>query len=170
LQYYLHPFWFKIAHFVLAQNIIFSNQIMCSKSSKWSTYCMYVCFSLVYVLKELVHSGAEILKKSRPKKNSWNQINQFHEKFFWPNSIFCNFKNGQKSIFELGKSLKPPKMQHHEKKILIILFYEFFTWTFLNFMAYCVVLPERFLNDMTYKTTQVGFLKCLQLNEITLQK
>ena len=31
------------------------------------------------------------------------QINQFHEKIFWPNSIFCNFKNRQKSIYELGK-------------------------------------------------------------------
>ena len=37
-------------------------------------------------------------------------------KLFWPNSIFCNFKNGQKSIFELGKSLKLPNMQFHEKK------------------------------------------------------
>ena len=33
--------------------------------------------------------------------------------FFGPNSIFCNFKNGQKSNFELGKSLKLPKMQFH---------------------------------------------------------
>ena len=38
------------------------------------------------------------------------------KKFFWPNSIFCNFKNGKKSIFELGKSLKLPKMQFPEKK------------------------------------------------------
>ena len=30
-------------------------------------------------------------------------------------SIFCNLKNGQKSIFELGKRLKLPKMQFHEK-------------------------------------------------------
>ena len=60
-----------------------------------------------------VHSGTENLKKSRPK-NSWNQINQFHEEFFWPNSIFGDFKNGQKSIFELGKSLKLPKMQFHQ--------------------------------------------------------
>ena len=28
---------------------------------------------------------------------------------------FCNFKNGQKSIFYWGKSLKLPKMQFHEK-------------------------------------------------------
>ena len=38
------------------------------------------------------------------------RINQFHEIFFRPNSFFCNFKNGQKSIFELGKGLKLPKM------------------------------------------------------------
>ena len=31
-------------------------------------------------------------------------------------SIFCNFKNGQKSIFELEKSFKLPEMQFHEKK------------------------------------------------------
>ena len=31
---------------------------------------------------------------------------------FWPNSIFCNFKNGRRSIFEMGKL---PKMQLHEK-------------------------------------------------------
>ena len=37
--------------------------------------------------------------------------------FYWPDFIFCNFKIGQKSIFELGKSLKLPKMQFHEKKI-----------------------------------------------------
>ena len=35
------------------------------------------------------------------QQNSWNQINQFHEKEFWPKAIFCNFKNVQKSIFEL---------------------------------------------------------------------
>ena len=41
--------------------------------------------------------------------------------FVGPNSIFCNFKNGQKSIFELGKSLKMPEMQFHLNKILIYL-------------------------------------------------
>ena len=29
---------------------------------------------------------------------------------------FCNFKNDQKSIFELGKSLKLPEQQFHEEK------------------------------------------------------
>ena len=82
------------------------------------------------------HSRPENLKKSRPKKLvksnksiSWN--------FFWPNSIFCNFKNGQISIFELGKSLKLPKMQFYEKKDLFD-FTSFFAWIFLNFLARCV--------------------------------
>ena len=65
------------------------------------------------------------LKKVHAKKNSSNQINQFHKKkiFFYPNSIFSYFKNGQKSIFELGKSLKLPKND----------FTIFFCLDFLNF-------------------------------------
>ena len=31
------------------------------------------------------------------------------KKIFWPNSIFCNFKNGQKWAFELGKKFKTSK-------------------------------------------------------------
>ena len=57
---------------------------------------------------------ARIFKRVQAKKNSWNQINQFHDILFWPNSIFCNFKNDQKSFSEQGKSLKLPKMQFHE--------------------------------------------------------
>ena len=37
------------------------------------------------------------------------EINQFHEKEFDQNPFFCNFKNGQKSIFELGKKFKTAK-------------------------------------------------------------
>ena len=76
-----------------------------------------LCMNFYLIFEILIcncHSRPENLKKSRPK-NSRNQINQFHEIFFWPNSIFCNFKISQKSIFELGKSLKQPKMQFHEK-------------------------------------------------------
>ena len=36
------------------------------------------------------------------------------KKFFGPKSIFCHFKNGQKSISDLGKSLKLLQMQFHE--------------------------------------------------------
>ena len=40
------------------------------------------------------HSGPENLKIQSPdQKKSWKQINQFHKKLFWPNSIFSNFKN-----------------------------------------------------------------------------
>ena len=45
----------------------------------------------------LLHIEPENFKKSSPKKlvKSKNSISR---KFFWPNSIFCNFKSGQKSI------------------------------------------------------------------------
>ena len=68
-------------------------------------------------------------------KNSWNSISR---NFFPPNSIFCYFKNGQKSIFELGKSLKLPKMQFHENKIDLFDFTSFFAWTFISFLVHCV--------------------------------
>ena len=52
--------------------------------------------------------------------------------FFLSNSFFYSFKNGIKSIFELGKSLK---MQIHEKKIDLtkVLFNDFFCPDFFNF-------------------------------------
>ena len=55
-----------------------------------------------------MHSGPENLKKSRPKKlvKSNKSISRT---CFWSNFIFCHFKNDQKSIFELAKSLKLPK-------------------------------------------------------------
>ena len=63
----------------------------------------------------LSQRGSENLKKSRHKTSEIKQIN-------FTKSIFCNFKNGQKSlqksIFELGKTLKLPKMQFHEKMIV----------------------------------------------------
>ena len=51
--------------------------------------------------------------------------------------IFCNFKNGQKSIFQLGKSFKLPKNAISRKKIDLCDFTSFFAWTFLNFLARC---------------------------------
>ena len=66
----------------------------------------------------MVHSGPENLKKSRPKKLVKSN-KSIPRDFFWPKSIFCDFKNGQKSIFELGKSLKLPKMRFYENIFLI---------------------------------------------------
>jgi len=63
---------------------------------------------------QLMQSEPENLKKSRPKKT--REIKQINfTNIFCPNFISCTFKNDQNSIFELGKSLKLPKMQFHEK-------------------------------------------------------
>ena len=70
-------------------------------------------YFLFYLSK---HSGPEYIK-SPAKKTSCNQINQFHEKKFEQIPFFAISKNDQKSIFELRKSLKLPKMQFHEKQI-----------------------------------------------------
>jgi len=93
---------------------------------------------------QLMHCEPENLKKSRPKKPSWNQINQFHEIFFWPNSIFCNFKNGQKLIFEQGEKFKTAKNAISRKKIW---FYKFFFCLdfFLNFVAHCGLCVENII-------------------------
>ena len=66
---------------------------------------------------------------------------------FWPQSIFCHLKNGQKSIFELGKSLKLPKMQFHIKMFWFIWFHEFFWPGF--FKIFCPALLHQ-LNLFTF--------------------
>ena len=63
------------------------------KASKVTKICEQIDFT---------HSRPENLKKVQAKK-----------------LIFCNYKKDQKSFFELGKCLKPPKMQFHEKKNLL---------------------------------------------------
>ena len=70
-------------------------------------YCSFLGFTS--------HSGPENLKKSRPKK-LMKSNNSILRKIFWPNFIFCNFKNDQTSIFELGKSLKTAKNAISRKK------------------------------------------------------
>ena len=72
----------------------------------------------IFVRNRTMHSGPKNFKMSRPKKlmKSNNSISQ---KIFWPKSIYYNFKNGQKSIFELGKSLKRQKMQFHQEFFFI---------------------------------------------------
>ena len=72
-------------------------------------------------------------KKSSGQKTREIKEFNFTKKIFWPNSIFCDFKNGQKSCFELGKSLKLPEMQFHEKKNWFIWFHEFFCLDFFKF-------------------------------------
>ena len=93
-----------------------------SSSSTTTRRCVYQNRWLFFL--SLWFTAGYKIWKSPGQKNSWNQINQFHEKTFWPNSIFCNFKTGQKSIFELGKSLKLPNMhmQFHEKIYFLFLY------------------------------------------------
>ena len=64
----------------------------------------------IFKRQQYQHSGPENLKKSRTKTLVKSNKSISQKKIF-----DCNFKNGQKSIFELGKSLKLPKMQFHEK-------------------------------------------------------
>ena len=94
---------------------------------------LYSCGTLIlefrwcvkYNLSVLYTAGQKI-KKSSDQKNLWNQVNQFHEKVFGQIPFFALSKIAL-SIFELGKNLKVPKMQFHEKNFLIylILFYGF---------------------------------------------
>ena len=52
-----------------------------------------------------ISQWARKFKKVQAKKKLMKSNNSISRKnFFSPNSIFCNFKNGQKSFFELGKS------------------------------------------------------------------
>ena len=97
------------------------------KDRSWSGPAVVISFHhngraccMIFTLKNLFQWDRKF-KKVQAKKNSWNQINQFYEILFWPNSIFCHFKNGQKSIFELGKSLKLLKMQFHEIFYLVFM-------------------------------------------------
>jgi len=59
-----------------------------------------------FMPKKALHSRPENFKKSR-RKTCEIKKNHFMNKFFDQIPFFCNFKNGQKSIFELGKL---PKM------------------------------------------------------------
>ena len=48
-----------------------------------------------------------------------------------------------KNIFELGKSLKLPKMQFHVKKIIYLISRVFLACTFFNFLGRYVLYPRR---------------------------
>ena len=62
----------------------------------------------------------ENIQKIQVKKHD-KSYKSFSRIFLDQNPFFCNFKNGQKSIFELGKSLKLPKMQFHEIFYVIVI-------------------------------------------------
>ena len=60
-----------------------------------------------------------------------------------------HFLQFQKSTFELGKSLKLPKMQFHVKKIFDLFdFTSFFPWSFLNFLAHCATSRSKIKKNL----------------------
>ena len=54
-------------------------------------------------------------------KNGQKSNKSMSQIFFDQIPFFCDLINGQKTIFELGKSLKMPKMQFHEKKFFLFI-------------------------------------------------
>ena len=64
-----------------------------------------------------MHSGPENLKKSRPKKLVKSNKTISRKMFFNQIPFFCNFKNGQKSIFEMEKKFKTAKYAISRKKL-----------------------------------------------------
>ena len=85
-----------------------------------------------------VQQARKFQKVQAKKKNSWNQINQFHEKLM--KFHFLQFLKWPKINFWTGKSLKLPKMQFHE--IDLFDFTSFFPWTFSNFLAHCSTVKK----------------------------
>ena len=74
----------------------------------------------------LASTVAQKFKKSPNQKTHEIKYINFKKKFFG------NFKNGQKSISELEKSLKLPEMQFQEKITLIYLISRGFFMDFKN--------------------------------------
>ena len=77
--------------------------------------------------------------------------------FFWPNSIFCNFKNGQESIFELRKSLK---MQFQVNNFLIYLIWRVFLLGFFKIFWPAVPHYSRTLFNSIFRYKLTSF--CVQ--------
>ena len=67
-----------------------------------------------YLAIRYSQTAGQKIKKNQEKLVKSNKSISRKRVFFCQKSIFSNFKNGQKWIFELQKSLKAPKMQFHE--------------------------------------------------------
>ena len=130
--YFILIYIFIIIQIIMVFFMLASDRVV----SRWRA----PSFFMLDILSLDEHTEGQKILKNPGQKNSWNQINQFHEKIFWPNFIFCHFKNDQKSIFELRKSLKLPKMQFHGNLFiyLFILFHNFFMWNciFVSFKLF----------------------------------
>ena len=77
-------------------------------------------------------------------------------KFFWPKSMTCNIKNGEKSSFELGKSLKLPKMLSRE----------FFFFCKIDLFDFTRFLPGLFLACCGMKSWYLWEKKTISLENM----
>ena len=68
------------------------------------------------------------------------------KKIFWPKSIFCNFKNGQKSIFGLGKSAQ--NAISRKIKLIYLISRVFFCLNFFKFSHTVFRVPDPSLLKM----------------------
>ena len=87
--------------------------------------------------------GQKIKKRPGQKPYDIKYYINFTKNFFDQIPFFAISKNGQKSMFELGKSLKLPEMQFHEEKKMIHLISRVF-------------LPEWFILGSTYFVVSDG--------------
>ena len=116
--------WFTASQWARKVNKVQAKKLVKSNKSKKISGS----FKLFSSSKINFWSFLKLQKMEFGQKNSWNQINQFHEKIIWLNSILCYFKNGQKLFFELS----------FMKFFLIYLISRvFFQDFFFNFLAHC---------------------------------
>ena len=108
-------------------NLILYSGLKMEKECNKKYVCVWLCTiatktKLIVFWFFFLHSKgsqyARRLKKVQTKKKSWNQ---FHEILFWPKSIFCNLKNGQKSFFFTGEKFKTAKNAISRKKMIYLI-------------------------------------------------
>ena len=104
-------------HHIVSRMVCSKSCYICKKIMK--NFKCFVRRNLFLMTKSKCTQWAKKLKKSRSKKLMKSNKSISRKVFFWPNSIFGNFKNGQKSIFVEGTCLKLPEIQFHEEKNLI---------------------------------------------------
>ena len=115
----ISPIW-KIFHLMSPRKPKKNNHKMC-------TYCAHRYTAKKYSKNYKVSQRARKLKKIQAK-NSWNQINQFHEKKFFDQIPFLQFKKWPKINFSTGKKFKTAK--NAISRNWFISFHEFFCCIF----------------------------------------
>ena len=93
------------------------------------------------------------------------------KKIFLQISLFAISKNDQKSIFELGKSLKMPRIQFHKFFLDLFDFTSFFfAWTFLIFLARCAIVCTSYKVTTSLTQSVIIVQNFKHFNEINISK